>query len=293
MLDVHGDQGQSWINRLHELIRGLEHDWAIQIEAPFPDCNYNFVAPARLSDGAEAVLKVSVPGEHLMAEAKSLEAYGGNGAPKLLERDLERGALLMERIRPGTDIVELPSTDAVAAAIEVMEKLHRAPIPRAALPSVRQWGEGFDRLRDLFDGGTGPLPGELVRAAEQVFRELAGSMGVDVLLHGDLHHMNILAMGGSSWVAIDPQGVIGERAYEIGAFLRNPMPAMLDWPNLVQVQRERLILFAEHTGVSQSRIANWGFSQAVLSAIWSLEDHGRGWEGAIRVAHSLRDLAFA
>lgn len=293
ILDLHGEQGQSWLDRLPDLIHDLEKAWAIQVKGAFPDSNYNYVAPAVHSDTLEAVLKLTVPGEHLVNEAKSLEAYGGCGAPELLEKDLERGALLMRRVRPGTDAAELPDSQAVSAAVEVMEQLHQATVPSGQLPTVVQWGEGFDRLRKIFDGRMGPLPAALVLEAEDIFRSLTASMGSAVLLHGDLHHMNILSGGDPTWLAIDPQGVIGESAYEIGAFLRNPMPTMLDWPDLEERQRKRIKLFRKRTGVSETRIAGWGFSQAVLSAIWSLEDHGHGWEGAIQVARVLRKLAFA
>lgn len=293
VLEVHGSVGQCWLDEVPALIRELEEIWGIQVESTFPDCSYNYVASVLRRDGSEAVLKLSVPGKHLVAEAKSLEAYGGKGAPALLEQDLGRGAILMERIRPGTDIADLPFSQAVSAAVEVMGQLHQAPIPQGALPTVTQWGQGFDRLRGQFNGGSGPLPSELVREGEQVFNDLAASMGPAVLLHGDLHHMNILAGGERSWIAIDPQGVVGERAYEVGAFLRNPMPAILEWPDLDRLQRERISQFSTRLGISPQRIAGWGFSQAVLSAIWALEDHGRGWSRAVAIALSLRESAFA
>lgn len=293
VIDVHGEQGQAWLDELPDLIRELEQAWNIQVEGAFPDSNYNFVAPALRPDGGYAVLKLSVPGEHLYNEAKALEVYGGKGTPYLQRQDLDRGALLMDRVRPGTDISGLSDRQAVAAIVEVMEQLHQAPLPDGQLPTVREWGAGFERLRKMFDGETGPLPGNLVRKAEEMFNDLASSMGPPVLLHGDLHHMNVLESGEHNWLAIDPHAVIGESAYEIGASLRNPMPTLLNWPDLQNRQRQRIIEFSERTGFPEDRIAGWGFSQAVLSAIWSLEDHGDGWEVAIQIAKVLGNLAFA
>ena len=198
----------------------------------------------------------------------------------------------MERVSPGEGVIGQLDAQAVNAMIGVMEQLHQASIPQKELPTVIQWGAGFHRLRKMFGGGTGPLPASLVQEAEDVFRNLVSSMGPAVLLHGDLHHMNILSAGERSWLAIDPKGVIGERAYEIGAFLRNPMPNLLEWPDLEVRQRQRIIEFSKRTGIQEKRISGWGFSQAVLSAIWSIEDHGRGWEISIRVAKGLRNLAF-
>jgi streptomycin 6-kinase len=293
VVEVHGEAGRSWIDALPTLIHDLEHAWGIRVGPAFPECRYNFVAPAILEDGSGAVVKLSVPGRHLDAEAGCLRSYGGHGAPRLLRHDSSQGAVLMERIVPGTNLTDIPDRDAVVAAVEVMQKLHQAPIPEGSLPTVKEWGRGFDRLRQAFDGATGPLPNDLVQEAQQAFKQLADTMGAGVLLHGDLHHENLLDGTERSWVAIDPQGVIGEAAYEVGAFLRNPVPAIMDEPDLAGRQRERVIAFSDLLGVSRWRIAGWGFSQAVLSAIWSIEDHGRGWEGAIQIASSLRDLAFA
>ena len=292
IIDVHGEAGRSWITALPACIRDLEQAWGIRVGATFPECRYNLVAAATLENGAGAVVKLSVPGSHLEAEAICLDSYGGQGAPRLLMHDSDRGAVLMERVVPGTNLTGIPDHEAVAAVVEVMQKLHRATVPERSLPTVKEWGLGFDRLRQAFDGATGPLPTGLVGEAHQIFNQLTDSMGPVVLLHGDLHHENLLDGGERSWMAIDPQGVIGEAAYEVGAFLRNPAPAVFDWPDLARRQRERIFAFSDQLGIPHQRIAGWGFSQAVLSAIWSIEDHGGGWEGAIRIANSLRDFAF-
>jgi streptomycin 6-kinase len=102
--------------------------------------------------------------------------------------------------------------------------------------------------------------------------------------------MNVLASEAHGWQAIDPQGVIGEPAYELGAFLRNPMPALLSWQGLGQVLAQRVALMAEATGIDRQRIVGWGLAQAVLSAIWSLEDEGSGWRGAVQVAGLLQSM---
>ena len=117
-------------------------------------------------------------------------------------------------------------------------------------------------------------------------RLLASSAG-PVLLHGDLHHENILSAARQPWLAIDPKGVCGEPAYEVGALLRNPMPRLLDHPAPARLLARRLDLLAEVLGIDRRRLAAWGYAQAVLSAWWSLEDHGRGWEPALRVAEWL------
>ena len=90
---------------------------------------------------------------------------------------------------------------------------------------MAEWGDGFKRLRARFGGGSGPLPSALVGEAEALFAALLDTAGAPVLLHGDLHHYNILAAGGGRWLAIDPKGVVGEPAFEVVALMHNPRGA--------------------------------------------------------------------
>jgi streptomycin 6-kinase len=293
IIDLHGERGREWLNDLRVLISSIEEQWSIRVHEPIHTLTYNYVAPATREDGTAAMLKLGVPGAHVEREAECLWRYDGQGAPYLLEHDAALGAMLLERVQPGTDIKQLQESAAIEAAVMVMRQLHRAPISDARLPTVRDWWKGFQRLRERFSGATGPLPGQLVDEAESLYAELAASMDEPALLHGDLHHENILAAERLPWIAIDPQGVIGEPAYEVGAFLRNPMPDLLNWPGLDRILQRRVAVFSELLGIDRRRIGGWGYSQAVLSAIWSLEDHASGWEGAIHVAHALRTIACA
>ena len=103
-----------------------------------------------------------------------------------------------------------------------MRELWRPLPPDSQFPTASQWAAGLSDLRKTFEGGTGPFPARLVEQAESLFRELLGSAEPSVLLHGDLHHFNILAGQRRPWLAIDPKGMAGEPAYEVGALLRNP-----------------------------------------------------------------------
>jgi len=117
-----------------------------------------------------------------------------------------------------------------------------------------------------------------------LFADLLDSMAAPVLLHGDLHHENILRAQRQPWLAIDPKGLAGEPAYEVGAHLRN-LPAHL----LAQPQPERFIarradILAEELGLDRDRLLGWGLAQAVLSAWWCIEDNMECWDLAIHYA---------
>ncbi|MGH2543769.1 MAG: aminoglycoside phosphotransferase family protein, partial [Ardenticatenaceae bacterium] len=235
------------------------------------------------------ILKVGVPNRELWTELAMLRLCDGRGIVQLLEADHDLGALLLERLRPGTMLVTLDDEEATSIAAGVMRELWRPAPAEHAFPTVADWAAGLDKLRTHF-GGPGPYPVPLVEMAERLFAELLDSMAEPVLLHGDLHHYNILAAERAPWLAIDPKGVIGEPAYEVGALLRNPLPHFLDVPQPRRLLARRVDQLAETLGFDRERIAGWGMAQAVLSAWWTYEDHGHVPHRMLRCAELLADL---
>jgi streptomycin 6-kinase len=267
-----------------------EQRYALTVLPPF-DLSYNYVAPAVRADGAGVVLKLGVPNPELLTEIAALRHYDGRGIVQLLDADEEVGLLLLERLKPGTTLLGLADDEeATAIAAQVMGDLWRLPPAGHNFPAVAKWAAGMERLRHEFDGGSGPFPPRLVALAEALFADLLGSMSDPVLLHGDLHHENILRAERQPWLALDPKGVVGEPAYEVGALLRNPLPQLLSWPRPERIQARRLDILAEILGFDRQRMIAWSVAQAVLSAWWSYEDHGHGWEPAIACAELLASL---
>ena len=107
-----------------------------------------------------------------------------------------------------------------------------------------------------------------------------------VLLHGDLHHYNILSAQRAPWLAIDPHGLVGEPAFETGAFFGNPFD-LLDRPDPARILQRRADILAERLMLGRARIVGWGFAYQMLSAVWSAERGGTGWRRAIGVAEIL------
>jgi len=93
-----------------------------------------------------------------------------------------------------------------------------------------------------------------------------------VLLHGDLHQDNILSAEREPWLAVDPKGVIGEPVFETGALLRNFWPDILSLPDPKPLMARRIDQLSAELGFDRERIYDWGFSQAVLSVVWGVED---------------------
>lgn len=284
---LHGAAGEAWLVDLPKLVAGLAARWGLAVAPPFPELSYNYVAPAVMGDGQAVVLKVGVPNRELDAEIAALRHYGGRGAVRLLAADAEAGALLLEWLLPGTMLVEESDDDqATEIAAEVMAALWQPAPSGHGFPTVADWARGLARLRPTFGGGTGPFPERLVGLAEGLFAELLASEEAPVLLHGDLHHTNILRAERAPWLAIDPKGVVGERGFEVYAWLNNPLPK--DYPgDLRPLLAQRLAIFVERLGLERGRLAAWGLAGSVLSSWWSYEDHGREGERALGIAEAL------
>lgn len=285
--DVHGDAADAWLARLDETLRTLARRWRLELEAPYA-ASYGFVVAAT-ARGLPVVLKLAVPGLALEREARFLTIADGRGAVRLLEADAERGALLLERAVPGTDLLALDDDDATARAAETMARLWR-PAPAGVFPTVADRAAGLDRLRQRHDGGTGPIPSDLASLAERLFAELCATSRSALLLHGDLHHANVLSATRAPWLAIDPHGVVGDPAYEVAALLCNPFRTLPAPETLMRIEARRLEIVRDVLGFEPHRVAAWACAHAVLSACWSLEDHGRGWERGIAYAHALAGL---
>src|SRR5688572_6817005 len=68
------------------------------------------------------------------------------------------------------------------------------------------------------------LPRALVERAGRLFDALCASAPARVVVHGDLHHDNVLRAEREPWLAIDPHGVVGDPGYEARSMVYNGYP---------------------------------------------------------------------
>jgi len=286
VLGAWGEDGARWLAALPGLREDVASAWGLR--EPYL-LSYHWVAPATRADGTAVVLKLGVPGaEHLPVEAATLQCWGGAGAVRLLAYEPAWGALLLERATPGTmarSLVPARDTEATAAIVGVMRRLHAARVPDGGLPDLESQGEAFARHLAVF-AGDDPLPRAMVERAGGLFDELCASAPARVVLHGDLHHDNVLAAEREPWLAIDPHGVVGDPGYEAGALVHNPEPDRHD-DELLALLPARIEQLADGMGQPVERIRAWAFVKSVLSEVWTAEDGGPVGGLALDVAHRL------
>jgi streptomycin 6-kinase len=243
--------------------------WRLTLEAPPARTDSGTVAMVRC--GEERLLLKLPRVEDELRAWRVLAHWRGEGAVRVLAHARD-GAVLLERALPGDALTGrvLAGDDdgAMAVVCEVAGALHRQPPPRGRFERVEDWGLGFQRHRA---SGRGGIAQKMLERAERMFAVLAQTQGRRRLLHGDLHHDNILFDAARGWLAIDPKGVLGEPAYEFGAALRNPGEDASRFADADILQRRALII-AREMGCDSGRVLGWAFAQAVLSAVWSIED---------------------
>ncbi len=280
---------EPWKVRLAETLELVAVRWSLERIVPFENLSFNFVAQALRLDGSSVVLKIGDPNE-LACEMDALLHFEGVGCVGLLESDRKQGAFLLEHIRPGTMLSSLQDEDeAVRIACAVMDKIHKRPPERHSFFTLERW------LRALLEypltqnqNAAEPIPRDLLEQARTQALELLATQAAPVVLHGDLHHFNILSSAQSGWTAIDPKGLVGESAFEVGPFFYNPFPDIFERPDLERVLMRRLDVFTETLHMDRERLRRWAFVQVMLSACWGLEVGALEWlEGPLKVARVL------
>ena len=224
------------------LAAAVARDWGLQLGASYPPGAASVcVLRAELPDGTPAVLKISDPHRESEQEADALERWDGDGAIRLLRRDDERNALLLERCEPGTYLSE-GADDPLGVLIELLPRL---------------WTEatGFHTLEDevawwALDGEVGDLA-----------RELAATQGELVLVHQDLHGDNVLASEREPWLVIDPKPLAAEREFAVAPIVRSG--------ELGHSKRDvlyRLDRLCGELGLDRERARGWTIVQTVAWA---------------------------
>lgn len=246
----------AWRIAVPNNIRRLECKWSLTLGAPF-NSSCAWVAPARLPDGASAVLKLGMPHMEAEDELKGLHFWKGDGIVRVLQSDDETGAMLLERCDPRTSLRELPEQDQDVVIAGLLRRLWHRPSPEYSFRPLSQmleyWAAETLAAQDQW------LDADLVREGLRLFEELSRPAPTDVLLATDLHAGNVLRSEREPWLAIDPKPFVGDPAYDATQHLFNCARLTEDPHGLIQRMADLLELDSE-------RIRLWTFARAAAEA---------------------------
>jgi streptomycin 6-kinase len=243
-------QMAEWRANVAELVADCCKQWGLRAGDAYVPGACGHVVKVDCEDGTPAVLKVFWPHREAEQEADALECWDGGGAVRLLARDGERHALLLERCEPGTFLSAAPDPLGVLIGL---------------LPRLWQSGDGFRPLADEVEQWEHDLGQTADAALRDValahIRELASTQGEQVLVNQDLHGENVLAAEREPWLVIDPKPLAGEREFSAASIVRSP--------ELGHSKRDvlyRLDRLCSELALDRERAKGWTIAQTVA---WS------------------------
>lgn len=269
ILDLYGEEGKIWINNLPSHLTQLSAKWNFRFLKVMPDLTYNFVGLVELiPTGEPAIIKMGLRCENIATEVRWLEYF--RGVPKIYWYDKEHHAYLMECLEPGNSLKTLVKAGQDDSATRILchtiRDLQSNKQKKPEFPHISELAGSLSSLKDHLDD-------KMLSKAESLFHELTTDRTKDVILHGDLHHDNVLSSG-ATWKVIDPHGYVGDPVFEAGAMIYNPCDCFPKEKSISQIVERRLKILAEELPFDPKRIKAWAYCRTVLSIAWTFEDYG-------------------
>ncbi|MFE9428879.1 aminoglycoside phosphotransferase family protein [Kitasatospora sp. NPDC006697] len=267
-----GSAGDPWLAGLPDrLTRQLER-WELELERVVdPGGRLSLICQVRRSDTSPAVLKAGLVTPETAGESAALAHWAGRGAVLLLDADPAEGFLLLERLRGEIPLRSLTEAKAMLEATSLLRRLWTAPPADARITPLAEqvalraaWLGEHRELADRLDAR--PLLEQALAASA----ELLDSAPEQLLLHGDFHHGNVLAADRAPWLAIDPQPLVGERAYDLAWLAQDRKETLAAAPGPQAAARRRLHQLADSVEVDRERLRGWALFRTVAAGLSAL-----------------------
>lgn len=203
----------------------------------------------------------------LQSEYHMLTRLNGISACKVYAFDMENGLLLEECILPGTVLREETSLERrIEAFVQIFCAIHTNETCGETyldwLISVNEYCKNHP---------TDPELARMTAEAHAICEELFAKYPDRVLLHGDLHHDNLLFRADGTYAMIDPKGVIGPAILDLPRFILNETDTVHTEPDEEHIARV-IRLLSEQLDYPINDVRKLYFMETVLANIWSLED---------------------
>lgn len=276
-----GAAGRRWLDELPDLVGELSERWDLELGESLDGGTAAFVAAATGAAGSACVLKVAMPLD--MYEAAAFDRAvlthrlaDGHGCAQLYEFDRSAPAMLLERLGPNLDELEMPIPQLLDTVAETLRSFWR-PVPDdAALPTTVDQAEWLARfITTTWTELDRPCDRVVIDTALTYCDERAAAFDPAraVLVHGDAHGWNTLDAGSGAFKFVDPEGVRSEPAHDLGVPMREYNEPFLagDTRRLVRQRAEHLASLA---GVDAEAVWQWGFIERVSTGLANVRDFG-------------------
>lgn len=264
-----GRFGRVFLDGLGEKLSRCAERWGLSGLELLPSFSANCVFICESSSFGKSVLKLGPPERERATEAKALEEYNGRRFCRLWAANVVDGALLEERILPGASLRKEPSLDKrLSVFSDLVTGLHLIPTDAGAYPTYLDWVTRIARfMQDREDNRR--LCGHMQKA-EELCRVLWETYPRRVLLHGDLHHDNILLEQNGEYRIIDPKGVIGDPVFELPRFMLNEVGDVII-PGTYGRMNAVIVNLAERLEVPETVLRQLFYIETAMAESWNVE----------------------
>ncbi|MFB6635674.1 aminoglycoside phosphotransferase family protein [Streptomyces chartreusis] len=259
--------GDDWLEKLPEAAHQAVALRELTVErVQMPGGRSSLVVLVRQSDGTPAVLKLAPPRARPQSERAALAHWGGTGAVQLLEPLVTEGVLLLERLHPDLSVRSLPEAKALLEAAGTLRRLWVEPPAGHRFETVAErTGRQAEAMR-----ATASVDAEvatLVDAALAAREALLAAPPERRLLHGTFRQSKVLAGERMPWLAVGPDPVVGECAFDLARLVRDRVEDLIASPSGAATTRRRVKRLAESLEVDQERLRGWTLFRAVESGV--------------------------
>ncbi len=276
--------GQRWLNDLPELVAELCAEWGLTLDGPsFQEGTEAFVTPVVSAEFGPTVLKILVPrrpgatidtADH---EVTVLRLANGEGCATLYRADVERRAMVIERLGPSLFARSLPLDERHRVHCRTAARIWR-PLPATVtLPTgaeKAEWLIGY--ISTKWEELGRPCRIKAVEYAIECAtrRRDKHDPGTATLVHGDVNDWNVLqTLDGSDHKLIDPDGLVADPEYDLGVIMReDPLELMAEADPMDRARR-----LADWAGQHTSRpldpikVWEWGVVERVSTGLMAVE----------------------
>ncbi|MFF6991146.1 aminoglycoside phosphotransferase family protein [Streptomyces sp. NPDC010273] len=259
--------GDDWLEKLPEVAQEAVDLRELTVErVQVPGGRSSLVVLVRRADGTPAVLKLAPGRARPESERAALARWGGLGAVQLVEPFSAEGVLVLERLHPDVSVRSLPEAKALLEAAGTLRRLWVEPPAGHSFETVAdRTGRQAEAMRA--SAGAEPEVAALVDAAFAARTELLAAPPEPRLLHGTFRQSKVLAAERMPWLAVGPDPLVGECAFDLARLVRDRVEDLIATPSGASTTRRRVKRLAESLELDQERLRGWTLFRAVESGV--------------------------